>query len=90
MFANFLPFRNRSSSASADAGFVRDLRVHQPVRRNRRSERWIVLGWALIGLKSWGTFWLVARYEMPFNPWWIVLPTIFAAAVCTWIYCRRN
>jgi hypothetical protein len=47
-------------------------------------------GWFLIGIKCWGTFWAVNRYNMPINAWWIVAPTIAAAAVCTWIYRRRN
>lgn len=90
MFANFLPFLRKPSPVSPEVAFVREVKIHRPVRRSRRSEFWIVVGWGLIALKTWGTFWLVERYEMPFNPWWIVLPTIFAAAVCTWIYWRRN
>ncbi len=89
MFANLLPFRRRSSS-QAEAGFVRDVKVRRPMGRSRRSEWWIVVGWVLIGFKTWGTFWLVEHYDMPFNPWWIVLPTYAAAVVCTWVYWRRN
>jgi hypothetical protein len=66
------------------------VQARRHIGRNRRSERWIVLGWVLIGFKTWGTFWLVEHYDMPFNAWWIVLPTILAAAACTWIYWRRN
>lgn len=90
MFANLLPFLRRNSSTSSEMAFVRDVQVQRPIGRSRRSERWILLGWLLIGFKTWGTFWLVQHYKMPFNPWWIVLPTFFAAAVCTWIYWRRN
>mgnify|MGYP003651441771 FL=1 len=89
MFANLLPFRRRPTP-SPELAFVRDVNVNRSVGRNSRSEFWIVLGWVLIGLKTWGTFWLVERYAMPFNAWWIVLPTYLCAAVCTWIYWRRN
>ncbi len=90
MFANFLPFLRRRPPPMSEAAFVQEVKIHRPVGRSTKSEFWILLGWILIGLKTWGTFWLVERYEMPFNPWWIVLPTIFAAAVCTGIYWRRN
>ena len=90
MFANLLLRLRNLSPHVADDPFVRDVRVSHPIARNRRSELLIVGGWGLIGLKCWGTFWVVQRYAMPFDPWWIVAPTIAAAAVCTWIYWRRN
>ena len=90
MFANLLPFLRRRSDISSEGAFVQEVKIHRPVGRSKRSEFWIVLGWFLIGLKTWGTFWLVENYQMPFNSWWIVLPTLFAATVCTWIYLRRN
>jgi len=91
MFANLLPFRRRPSpSPSPELAFVREVNVRRPMGRNWWSEFWIVAGWILIGFKTWVTFWLVAYYEMPFNPWWIVLPTYVCAVVCTWIYWRRN
>jgi hypothetical protein len=90
MFANLL-FRLRNLTPSvANDPFVQAVRVSQPIPRNRRSEVLLVAGWGLIGLKCWATFWLVERYTMPFDPWWIVAPTIAAAAICTWIYWRRN
>lgn len=89
MFANLLPFRRRPAP-SPERAFVRDVNVRRQMPRSRRSEFWIVLGWLLIGLKTWGTFWLVDHYQMPFNAWWIVLPTYFCAVACTWIYWRRN
>lgn len=90
MFANLLPFRRRQTPRTNTA-FVRDVAVKRPpIRRNRRSEVLLVVGWGLILCKCWGTFWVVERYQMPFNPWWIVLPTFVAAALCTWVYWRRN
>ena len=90
MFANLLPFRRRDPSHSSDHVFVREVTVKRPVRRSRRSEFLIGFGWVLIGLKTWATFWMVDHYTMRFNPWWIVLPTFVAAALCTWVYLRRN
>ncbi len=90
MFANLLPFRNPSDSDDHERAFVKEVTVKRPVRRSRRSELLILVGWILIALKCWGTFWVVKHYQMPFNPWWIVLPTLAAAALCTWVYWRRN
>lgn len=90
MFANLLlRLRNLPPRASEEA-FVREVTVVRPIPRNRRSELLLVIGWFLIGIKCWVTFWAVDRYDMPINAWWIVAPTLVAAAVCTWIYRRRN
>ena len=90
MFANLLLRLRSLSPHVAENPFVRDVKVTRPVPRNRRSELLILLGWGLIALKCWGTFWMVGHYHMPFNAWWIVAPSIVSAAVCTWIYWRRN
>ena len=90
MFANFLLRLRNISPHLADHPFVREVRVTRPIRRNRRSEVLLIVGWLLIALKCWATFWMVAHYRMPFNSWWIVAPTLGAAAICTWIYWRRN
>ena len=90
MFANLLPFRHRSDPDEHDRAFVKEVTVKRPVRRSRRSEWLIIIGWALISVKCSATFWVVRHYQMPFNPWWIVLPTIAAAGLCTWVYWRRN
>jgi hypothetical protein len=90
MFANLFQFFHRRSASDYDRAFVAEVRLHRRIPRNRRSERLIVLGWLLVAFKSWAMFWLVERYAMPFDPWWIVGPTVLAAAVCTWIYVRRE
>ncbi|MCC5023998.1 MAG: hypothetical protein J6386_14965 [Candidatus Synoicihabitans palmerolidicus] len=90
MFANFLPFRRSDRAREHDLAFVREVTVKRPVRRSRRSEGLLIIGWALIAGKTWGTFELVEKYGMPFNPWWIVLPTLAATLLCTWVYLRRN
>lgn len=90
MFANLLQLLNRQLTSNGDDAFVREVRVHHRVSRNRRSEQLLLWGWILIGVKSVAMFWLVDRYAMPFNAWWIVAPTLIAAAVCTWVYLKRN
>lgn len=90
MFVYLLTFLRKGSAADADLLFVREVRVTRTVCRSRRSEVLLGAGWGVIALKTWGTFWLVDHYAMPFNAWWIVAPTWVAAALCTWVYLRRN
>lgn len=90
MFANLLPFRSPQDREANERAFIREVTVKRRLRRNRRSEVLLVAGWGLILLKCAGTFWLVDHYRMPFNPWWVVGPTLAAAALCTWVYLRRN
>ncbi|MCF3651018.1 hypothetical protein [Synoicihabitans lomoniglobus] len=90
MFANFLPFLRRSPPPDSESAFVREVTVTRHEPRSRRSEMLLLGGWILIALKCVGTFWMVRHYAMPFNPWWIVLPTLAAAVLCTWVYWRRN
>jgi len=90
MFANLLQLLHRRLSPDDDRAFVRDVHVRRRVPRNPRSEALLIGGWILIAFKSVAMFWLVDRYTMPFDAWWIVGPTLLAAAVCTWIYLRRG
>jgi hypothetical protein len=90
MFANLMQLLQRRPSPEYDRAFVKDVRIRHRTPRSRRSELLLGAGWLLIGLKSWAMFWMVDEYKMPFNAWWIVGPTLLAAAVCTWIYVRRD
>lgn len=91
MLANLLHFLTRRRAAEDyDQAFVKGVEVRRPRGpRSRRSERVLVVGWILIGVKCWASWWLIRRYGMPVDPWWIVAPTLMAAGVCTWLYLRR-
>lgn len=91
MLANLLHFLNRRRAAEDyDLAFVKGVEVQRrPPPRSRKSERVLVVGWVLIGLKCWASWWAIERYAMPIDPWWVVLPTLLAAGVCTWVYLRR-
>ena len=90
MFSNLLQLFHRRLPAEYDRAFVKEVRVRRRVPRSRRSELLLAFCWLLIAVKSWAMFWLVDRYTMPFDAWWIVGPTLLAAIVCTWIYLRRE
>lgn len=91
MFANFLQLiSGRRSTHQYRNAFVEELAIHRSREpRSLRSERLLVGGWILIGIKCWVVSALISAYQVPINPWWINAPTLGSAAVCTLIYLRR-
>ena len=91
MLANFFQlFTRRSTKQDYDRAFVEEVRPVAPREpRSRRSERILLGGWALIGLKCWGVVWVVENYHVPFSAWWINGPTLAAATLTTIVYLRR-
>ena len=55
-------------------------------RHRQRVETLISLCWALIAAKCFVVVWLVNHYHMPFNPLWVVAPTVTFAFVATAAY----
>jgi hypothetical protein len=55
-------------------------------RRRRRVETLIYFCWGLIVLKSFVVVWAVNHYSMPFNPLWVIGPTVTFALVATTVY----
>jgi hypothetical protein len=55
-------------------------------RAHRRMDNLIRFFWALIAVKCWAVVWLVDRYNVPFNPMWVVTPTVLFAALATAVY----
>lgn len=58
----------------------------EAARRHERTEHFICFCWGLIALKSLLVVWAVQRYHIPFNPLWVVVPTVIFAAVATAAY----
>jgi hypothetical protein len=90
MFANLFQHLLRRGSPEYERAFVQEVRIRRRPARSRRSEQLLLAGWLLIAIKTLTMFWMVDRYRMPFDAWWIVGPTLVAAAICTWIYLRRE
>lgn len=55
-------------------------------RRRRRVKLVILLCWAIILVKCFGVVWVVHRYGLPFNPMWVIGPTVAFAALATAVY----
>jgi hypothetical protein len=90
MFANFLGRSTRQPPGSYDHAFVQGVEVRPRRGRTRLGDRLLVIGWLLILAKCAGTFWLIERYAVPFNGWWIAAPSLAAALACSFIYLRRR
>jgi hypothetical protein len=58
--------------------------------RSRRVELVLAIGWVLVLIKSVVVHWACEHYGVPFNAWWLIGPTLVFAALCTWLYWRRD
>jgi hypothetical protein len=56
------------------------------MRHRRRVEVLIYICWGLIVLKSFVVVWAVNYFTMPFNPMWVIGPTVTFAFVATAAY----
>jgi len=89
VFANLLQLIARRPAPDYEQGFLRET---QPQRRrvpNPRINRLFLLGWVLIAIKTVFVLWAVPHYHIPFSPYWVVVPTLIFAALCTAVYYRR-
>jgi len=89
MFPNFFS-SSRRPAPEYERSFVREVTVKAPPPRNRRLEALIVLGWVLIALKSVVVVWAVRHYRIPFNPLWVIAPTVAFALLITYVYWKRS
>ena len=92
MFAPFSRFPGRQPDPDDTGGdFVHELRVEHPREpRSRRLELVLAVGWLLILLKCAAIYWACHRYQVPISPWWLIVPTLAFATLCTVVYWRRD
>jgi hypothetical protein len=89
VFANLLQLISRRESPDYEQGFLREIPAKQRRVRNPGIERLFLFAWILIALKSAFVLWAVPHYHIPFSPYWVIVPTLFFAALCTAVYFRR-
>ena len=90
MFANLLQSLTPRDPADYDRAFVEEVNVRQPVPRNPRVEKIILVCWALIAVKHIAVIWAVHHYAVPFHQLWINFPTFLLGLVATWAYYARD
>lgn len=86
MFANFLQLISRRPPPGYEQEFIRSVNISHRTPRSRRMQWLLLTGWILIAAKSWLIIWAVEHYHVPVNPFWVIVPTVIFAAVCTLVY----
>jgi hypothetical protein len=70
--------------------FVEQVRVHQPLKRNAKVERFILICWILIAVKHVFIIWACRHYpRIPFHQLWVNVPTWLLGVLATAIYYGR-
>ena len=78
------------SSVDYERAFIPEVTVTLQVARNSAVERLIFAGWLLIVIKCFVIIWAINHWAVPIHPYWITVPTILMAALCTAVYYWRN
>lgn len=86
VLSNFLQLIVRRPSTESNRAFVEDVRVATRIPRSARVGKLLLVGWLLIGLKSALLLWAAEKYHVPVDPFWVIVPTIVFALVCTGVY----
>lgn len=90
MFADLFQFKTRRAPDGIDRAFVADVSVSQPVPRDPRVEKIILLCWGLIAIKHVAVIWAVHHYAVPFHQLWINFPTFLLGLLATLAYYVRE
>ncbi len=90
MLTTLLRLFSPRSSVDYERAFIPEVTVTEPAARNPAVERFIFAGWLLIVIKCFVIIWSIHHWAVPIHPYWIILPTILMAALCTAVYLRRN
>lgn len=90
MLTTLLQLITRRAPAHYDQAFIHELDVKEPIARNPWVERLILAGWLAIVIKCFVVIWAIDHWAAPFSPYWIIVPTILMAALCTAVYYWRH
>ena len=91
MFTNFIQLITGRPGREGSSAFVQEVHVteHEPVARDPRVERLILICWVLIAVKHVAVIWAVRHYSLPFHQLWINFPTWLLGALATGVYYGR-
>ncbi|MDE3083802.1 MAG: hypothetical protein KGJ37_01105 [Verrucomicrobiota bacterium] len=90
MLAPLSQLLSRKRPHGYENAFVEKVTVTRRTRRSRRVEQLLIIGWVLIGIKSVLVVWTIRHWHVPFNPLWVIAPTVAFAALCTAVYLWRD
>ena len=90
MLTTLLRLFSPPPSVDYERAFIPEVTVTETVARNPAVERLIHAGWLLIVIKCFAILWAINYWAVPIHPYWIIVPTILMAALCTAVYYWRN
>jgi hypothetical protein len=90
MLTTLLQLITRRPPADYERAFIHDVAVKERIARNPWVERIILAGWLAITAKCLLVIWAIAHWGVPFHPYWVIVPTILMAALCTTVYYWRD
>lgn len=74
------------SAPAADDEFVEEVSVRETRRPSPSLERLILIGWVIIIAKCFIVAWAIERFAIPIHSGYVIVPTLFMAAICTALY----
>ncbi len=90
MFANLLRLVSREPAAGYERGFVTEVRVKRPRKRDPKVERFILICWILIAVKHVAIIYVVHHWRVPFHQLWVNFPTWALGVLATAVYWWRE
>ena len=90
MLTTLLQLIIRRAPADYDHAFVRGVEVKERIARSPWVERLILACWLVITAKCLLVIWAIDHWAVPFSSYWVTVPTILMAALCTAVYYWRD
>ncbi len=80
----------RRATAPYERAFIRRVVTRESIARNAWAEKLILAGWLVIVGKCLLVIWAINHWRVPFDPYWINIPTVLMAALATAVYRWRD
>lgn len=90
MLAKFLQLLTPAAHFFKDDDVATKLRTSRHRPHPPRMPLWLVAGWILIAVKCVALWWLIAKYQVPIHPLWLVIPTVLFGMLATAVYVWRD
>lgn len=86
MFTYLIELCTPRRNSEYERQFVREVKIKRPSAPRVKSLLFVISAWILIGLKCWAVIWAIKFYQIPVNPVWVTVPTLFFAGLSTALY----
>ncbi len=92
MLANVSQCKARNIPPNPDLKFVESVKVRRIHSITASGwKRWVLgVFWSLMIIKCAGAHWAIVKWDVPVGPFWIWMPSMMAALLCTWVFVWRE